>query len=59
MVWPVGDLATAVETFGTVATADPLAALLLLAGAVVLAASFGVVGVLALGALANLVVGWP
>lgn len=59
MVWPVGDLVTAVETFGAVAAADPLAALLLAAGAVVLAATFGVVGALVLGALSNLVLGRP
>ena len=59
MVWLLDDLIAALSTFGTVAGTDPIAALLLLVAVFVFGTSFGVVGVLGLGAVSNLVFGWP
>ncbi len=59
MVWLVDDLLAALSTFGTVAATDSISALLLVVAVLVLGVVFGVVGVLGLGAVSNLVVGWP
>lgn len=59
MVWLVDDLLATLGTFGTVATADPVSALLLVGSVLVLGTVFGVVGVLSLGAISNLLTGWP
>jgi len=59
MVWIIEDLATALDTFGSVAGTDPVAAALLFVAVAILAATFGVTGILVLGALSNLAVGWP
>ncbi|MFW5965357.1 MAG: hypothetical protein ACOCP3_01240 [Halodesulfurarchaeum sp.] len=59
MNWLLEEVGTALETFGTVATADPLSALLLVAAGGIFAVVFGLGGALALGALSNAVTGWP
>ncbi|MFB6086872.1 MAG: hypothetical protein ABEJ84_08745 [Halodesulfurarchaeum sp.] len=59
MEWLLADLVEVLSTFGRVATADPVSAVLLLGSVLVLGTVFGVVGVLGLGAIANLLTGWP
>lgn len=59
MVWPLGDLATAAETFGTVAATDPFAAGLLAVGALIVGATIVVTGALSIGGLSNRLFGWP
>lgn len=57
----LGDLIQSVlrmpEAFESVLTNDPLAAVLVIAGAIVMAVSFGVFGYLTLGAVADLFTG--
>lgn len=51
MVWLIDNVTTAIELFGTVARTDPLSAILLALGALLVAASSAVFGSLALGGL--------
>ncbi|MFB6121544.1 MAG: hypothetical protein ABEJ68_10560 [Halobacteriaceae archaeon] len=55
MASPLG-VADLVESFRTVATADPLSALLLVVGAVLVGVSAGGFGILALGGLVDAIV---
>lgn len=59
MVWPLGDLRTAADTFETVATTDPIAAVLLAAGGLIVVATLVSTGALAAGGLSNTLLGWP
>jgi hypothetical protein len=59
MVWPLDDLSTLAELFTDVATADPLSAVLLLVGALLVGVTMAVGGVLALGALVEAIVPSP
>lgn len=59
MVWPIGDLLAALETFGTVAATDPISAVLLFVAALLFAVVFGGGTLLALGAVSNTLFGWP
>lgn len=51
MVWIIDNLVTAVDLFGTVARTDPLSAILLALGALLVAFSSAVFGYLALGGI--------
>ena len=59
MGWPLGDLATAAETFGRVAATDPVSAVLVAVGALIVGATVIVTGTLAAAGLSNRLLGWP
>lgn len=54
MVWVIDQVATALGLFGQVAGNDPVAPLLLLVAASIMAVSVGVFGFLAVGGIASL-----
>ncbi|MFB6106964.1 MAG: hypothetical protein ABEJ70_08325 [Halobacteriaceae archaeon] len=55
MVWPIDDVAALVGYILNAATADPLSAILVVMGAVLMTAAVGYFGALTVGALLELV----